>query len=78
MKKIISAFLLAASLIIATWSNQSYARQTSQGGPVVLPEVVVECVLVGTYQITYNFIIFSITTCYKLYDCSYGYELEPR
>jgi hypothetical protein len=77
MRKTISAFLLAVSLIMATWSNRSYARQNQGDNPgdgYLLPEVVVGCEFKGshTFQVTFGNVSYSF--CIQIWECTYGWE----
>jgi hypothetical protein len=69
MRKKFRPFLLAASLIMATWSNRSYARQIEEGD-IVLPEVVVECISLGRIY------LFGDRICIEIFDCSYGFDWQ--
>ncbi len=73
MKKTISAFLLAASLIMATLSNQSYARQNPKDG-YLLPEVVVRCEFRGSHTFQINFQNISYSFCIQIWMCNTGLE----
>ncbi len=76
MRKTIFAFLSAASLMMATWSNQSYARQTNPGDGTVLPEIVVSCEYKGSHTFQINFDNMSYSVCFQLWKCSYGWDFN--